>query len=145
MSLRNQSSASCAMQTRGKTGTSISDEGTCIADFHIYLFSFHLLLRKDAVPLVDAFDFTDKSLNSALGNYDGQVYQRLYEWARKAPTNKQVWMLDYNQANSVWARTEIVCFSSKKSHVDISNWSKTSYLSLSHSEQWTLILELFLL
>lgn len=44
--------------------------------------------RKDAVPLVDAFDFTDKSLNSALGSYDGQVYQRLYEWAQKSPTNQ---------------------------------------------------------
>lgn len=85
------------MQAKGKTGTSILDKGTCIADFHIHLFSVHLLLRKDAVPLVDAFDFTDKNLNSALGSYDGQVYQRLYEWARKAPTNKQVWMLDYSQ------------------------------------------------
>uniref|UniRef100_A0A8C2YEP2 Acyl-coenzyme A oxidase n=1 Tax=Coturnix japonica TaxID=93934 RepID=A0A8C2YEP2_COTJA len=48
------------------------------------------IIRKDAVPLVDAFDFTDKNLNSALGSYDGQVYQRLYEWAQKAPTNKQI-------------------------------------------------------
>ncbi|PKU37735.1 peroxisomal acyl-coenzyme a oxidase 2 [Limosa lapponica baueri] len=48
------------------------------------------IIRKDAVPLVDAFDFTDKSLNSALGSYDGQVYQRLYEWAQKSPTNKQI-------------------------------------------------------
>ncbi|XP_009984459.1 PREDICTED: peroxisomal acyl-coenzyme A oxidase 2 [Tauraco erythrolophus] len=48
------------------------------------------VIRKDAVPLVDAFDFTDKSLNSALGSYDGQVYQRLYEWAQKSPTNKQM-------------------------------------------------------
>ncbi|NXI71961.1 ACOX2 oxidase, partial [Anseranas semipalmata] len=48
------------------------------------------VIRKDAVPLVDAFDFTDKSLNSALGSYDGHVYQRLYEWAQKSPTNKQM-------------------------------------------------------
>uniref|UniRef100_A0A8C7E9Y7 Acyl-coenzyme A oxidase n=1 Tax=Nothoprocta perdicaria TaxID=30464 RepID=A0A8C7E9Y7_NOTPE len=47
------------------------------------------VIRKDAVPLVDAFDFTDKSLSSALGSYDGQVYQRLYEWAQKSPTNQQ--------------------------------------------------------
>ncbi|NWS42333.1 ACOX2 oxidase, partial [Probosciger aterrimus] len=47
------------------------------------------VIRKDAVPLVDAFDFTDKTLNSALGSYDGQVYQRLYEWAQKSPTNTQ--------------------------------------------------------
>ncbi|NWI62927.1 ACOX2 oxidase, partial [Todus mexicanus] len=48
------------------------------------------VIRKDAVPLVDAFDFSDKSLNSALGSYDGQVYQRLYEWAQKSPTNTQM-------------------------------------------------------
>ncbi|XP_032637700.1 peroxisomal acyl-coenzyme A oxidase 2 isoform X1 [Chelonoidis abingdonii] len=48
------------------------------------------VIRNDAVPLVDAFDFTDESLNSALGSYDGHVYQRLYEWAQKSPTNKQV-------------------------------------------------------
>ncbi|KAM6121146.1 peroxisomal acyl-coenzyme A oxidase 2 [Pterocles gutturalis] len=48
------------------------------------------IIRKDAVPLVDAFDLTDKSLNSALGSYDGQVYQRLYEWAQKSPTNTQM-------------------------------------------------------
>ncbi|KGL73967.1 Peroxisomal acyl-coenzyme A oxidase 2, partial [Tinamus guttatus] len=47
------------------------------------------VIRKDAVPLVDAFDFTDKNLNSALGSYDGQVYQRLYEGARRSPTNQQ--------------------------------------------------------
>ncbi|XP_030062522.1 peroxisomal acyl-coenzyme A oxidase 2 [Microcaecilia unicolor] len=49
-----------------------------------------LLLRKEAVILVDAFDYTDEQLNSALGSYDGQVYQRLFEWAQKAPVNHQV-------------------------------------------------------
>ncbi|XP_067397371.1 peroxisomal acyl-coenzyme A oxidase 2 isoform X2 [Emydura macquarii macquarii] len=48
------------------------------------------VIRNDAVPLVDAFDFTDESLNSALGSYDGHVYRRLYEWAQKSPTNQQV-------------------------------------------------------
>ncbi|XP_042303823.1 peroxisomal acyl-coenzyme A oxidase 2-like [Sceloporus undulatus] len=47
------------------------------------------VIRKDAVPLVDAFDFSDASLNSALGSYDGRVYERLYEWAKKSPTNQQ--------------------------------------------------------
>lgn len=83
----------------------------------------HLLLRKDAVPLVDAFDFTDKSLNSALGSYDGQVYQRLYEWARKSPTNKQVGVLDYSQATSASARAETVCFSFIKRSADRSKWN----------------------
>lgn len=66
----------------------------------------HLLRRKDAVPLVDAFDFTDQNLNSALGSYDGQVYQRLYEWAQKSPTNK-VRVLEDSQATL--ARAGIIC------------------------------------
>ncbi|XP_074861401.1 peroxisomal acyl-coenzyme A oxidase 2 isoform X2 [Carettochelys insculpta] len=48
------------------------------------------VIRNDAVPLVDAFDFSDESLNSALGSYDGHVYQRLYKWAQKFPANQQV-------------------------------------------------------
>ncbi|XP_063147579.1 peroxisomal acyl-coenzyme A oxidase 2 [Candoia aspera] len=47
------------------------------------------VIRRDAVPLVDAFDFSDAFLNSALGSYDGHVYQRLYEWAKKSPANHQ--------------------------------------------------------
>ena len=53
-------------------------------------FSCH---RKEAVPLVDAFDICDEVLNSALGRYDGDVYTHLYQWALKAPRNKEeVWM-----------------------------------------------------
>ncbi|XP_008574778.1 PREDICTED: peroxisomal acyl-coenzyme A oxidase 2 [Galeopterus variegatus] len=48
-----------------------------------------LLIRKDAILLTDAFDFTDQSLNSALGCYDGNVYERLFQWAQKSPTNTQ--------------------------------------------------------
>ncbi|XP_076984969.1 peroxisomal acyl-coenzyme A oxidase 2 isoform X2 [Tamandua tetradactyla] len=47
------------------------------------------LIRKDAILLTDAFDFTDQCLNSALGCYDGNVYERLFEWAQKSPTNTQ--------------------------------------------------------
>lgn len=47
------------------------------------------LIRKDAILLTDAFDFTDNCLNSALGCYDGHVYERLFEWAQKAPANNQ--------------------------------------------------------
>nr|XP_060487407.1 peroxisomal acyl-coenzyme A oxidase 2 [Panthera onca]XP_060487408.1 peroxisomal acyl-coenzyme A oxidase 2 [Panthera onca]XP_060487409.1 peroxisomal acyl-coenzyme A oxidase 2 [Panthera onca] len=47
------------------------------------------LIRKDAILLTDAFDFTDQSLNSALGCYDGNVYERLFEWAQRSPTNTQ--------------------------------------------------------
>lgn len=36
------------------------------------------VLRPDAVTLVDAFEFPDSALNSALGKYDGNVYEALY-------------------------------------------------------------------
>uniref|UniRef100_A0A8C3YVF9 Acyl-coenzyme A oxidase n=1 Tax=Catagonus wagneri TaxID=51154 RepID=A0A8C3YVF9_9CETA len=48
-----------------------------------------LLIRKDAILLTDAFDYTDQCLNSALGCYDGNVYERLFQWAQKSPTNTQ--------------------------------------------------------
>ncbi|KAH0502812.1 Peroxisomal acyl-coenzyme A oxidase 2 [Microtus ochrogaster] len=48
------------------------------------------LIRKDAILLTDAFDYTDNCLNSALGCYDGHVYERLFEWAQKLPANNQV-------------------------------------------------------
>lgn len=51
---------------------------------------FFCSCRQDAVPLVDAFDFSDANLNSAIGCYDGHAYERLFEWAKKSPTNKQV-------------------------------------------------------
>uniref|UniRef100_A0A4W3HGK1 Acyl-coenzyme A oxidase n=1 Tax=Callorhinchus milii TaxID=7868 RepID=A0A4W3HGK1_CALMI len=47
-------------------------------------------VRKDAVSLVDAFDYSDQQLHSAIGSYDGHAYQRLFEWAQKAPMNAKV-------------------------------------------------------
>uniref|UniRef100_A0A665XAA9 Acyl-coenzyme A oxidase n=1 Tax=Echeneis naucrates TaxID=173247 RepID=A0A665XAA9_ECHNA len=44
-------------------------------------------LRPNAVALVDAFDIRDKKLNSVLGRYDGNVYEHLFEWARRSPLN----------------------------------------------------------
>lgn len=53
------------------------------------LYALLKVVRKEAVPLVDAFDFPDEILNSVLGRYDGNVYTHLYEWALKAPRNKK--------------------------------------------------------
>ncbi|XP_072239611.1 peroxisomal acyl-coenzyme A oxidase 1 isoform X2 [Leuresthes tenuis] len=44
-------------------------------------------LRPNAVALVDAFDIHDKKLNSVLGRYDGNVYEQMFEWARRSPLN----------------------------------------------------------
>ena len=58
------------------------------------LYSLLQVVRKEAVPLVDAFDIPDEILNSVLGRYDGNVYTHLYEWALKAPRNKKQVRMD---------------------------------------------------
>ncbi|XP_058839179.1 probable peroxisomal acyl-coenzyme A oxidase 1, partial [Topomyia yanbarensis] len=46
-------------------------------------------LRPNAVGVVDAFDYPDYVLGSALGAYDGNVYERLFEEAMKSPLNQE--------------------------------------------------------
>lgn len=46
-------------------------------------------IRPNAVGMVDAFDINDKVLNSTLGAYDGNVYERLFEDAMKSPLNQE--------------------------------------------------------
>lgn len=48
-----------------------------------------LRIRKNAVLLVDAFNWPDSVLCSALGAYDGQVYERLFEFAKASQFNKK--------------------------------------------------------
>jgi len=46
-------------------------------------------LRPNAVAIVDSFDFHDRVLDSALGVYDGNVYERIFESAKQSPLNKE--------------------------------------------------------
>lgn len=46
-------------------------------------------IRPNAVGLVDSFDIRDEILHSALGAYDGRVYERLMAEALKSPLNKE--------------------------------------------------------
>ncbi|KAL4084612.1 hypothetical protein QTP88_027543 [Uroleucon formosanum] len=46
-------------------------------------------IRPNAVGLVDSFDIQDKILDSTLGCYDGNVYERLLSEADKSPLNKE--------------------------------------------------------
>ena len=46
-------------------------------------------VRPEAVNVVDAFDIRDEVVNSALGCYDGNVYERLFEVAKKSPLNEK--------------------------------------------------------
>ncbi|XP_072737779.1 peroxisomal acyl-coenzyme A oxidase 1 isoform X3 [Ciconia boyciana] len=45
------------------------------------------IIRPNAVALVDSFDFHDVHLGSVLGRYDGNVYENMFEWAKKSPLN----------------------------------------------------------
>ena len=45
-------------------------------------------IRRNAVLLVDAFDFHNVHLGSILGRYDGNVYENLFNWAKDSPLNK---------------------------------------------------------
>eukprot|EP01122_Echinamoeba_exundans_P014851 TRINITY_DN6822_c0_g1_i1.p1 TRINITY_DN6822_c0_g1~~TRINITY_DN6822_c0_g1_i1.p1 ORF type:complete len:675 (+),score=110.06 TRINITY_DN6822_c0_g1_i1:97-2121(+) len=48
-------------------------------------------IRECAVALVDAFAFSDRQLRSAIGCYDGNVYERLFDLAaNKNPVNKKM-------------------------------------------------------
>jgi len=46
------------------------------------------IIRPNAIGLVDAFDFSDYRLKSALGRFDGNVYHHILEAARKDPLNQ---------------------------------------------------------
>jgi acyl-CoA oxidase len=37
------------------------------------------VIRKDAVPITDAFNFTDFIINSPLGKYDGNIYESYFD------------------------------------------------------------------
>jgi acyl-CoA oxidase len=48
-------------------------------------------LLPDAIALTDAWDFSDASLCSALGMYDGNVYENIMRWAEQLPINQKAW------------------------------------------------------
>lgn len=52
-------------------------------------------LRPDAVALVDAFMFSNSQLRSTLGRYDGDVYEAIYDEAKKSPLNRSEVMLGW--------------------------------------------------
>ncbi|KAM7341953.1 acyl-coenzyme A oxidase 1-like [Cochliomyia hominivorax] len=60
-----------------------------IESLHFRLEEILKKLRPDAVALVDGFDFDDRILNSVLGAYDGNVYERLFDSALKHPLNQK--------------------------------------------------------
>ncbi|XP_063952128.1 peroxisomal acyl-coenzyme A oxidase 1-like [Lytechinus pictus] len=55
---------------------------------HCHYLELLAVIRPNAVALVDAFDIRDEFLQSTLGSYDGNVYQRMYEYAKTSPRNR---------------------------------------------------------
>lgn len=70
-------------------------------------------VRPDAVALVDAWNFSDHVLGSALGRHDGNVYQALFDWVRAPTTEARTGI-----ALSMWLRwTQRVCVHGLASYV----------------------------
>jgi len=46
------------------------------------------ILRPDATSLTDAFDIPENVLNSVIGRKDGNIYEALFESAKKSPLNQ---------------------------------------------------------
>lgn len=47
-------------------------------------------LLPDAIALTDAWDFTDASLRTAIGQHDGNAYETLMSWTRQMPINQKM-------------------------------------------------------
>lgn len=63
--------------------------GNDLNDIQHRLENVLLKIRGNAVGIVDGFDLHDRVLNSTLGSYDGNVYERLFIEALKSPLNQE--------------------------------------------------------
>lgn len=54
-------------------------------------------IRPDAIPLVNAFDIPDNVLRSAIGRYDGNIYEALFYSAQKSILNEIDPFLGYEE------------------------------------------------
>ncbi|KAJ7915807.1 acyl-CoA oxidase [Mycena leptocephala] len=57
-------------------------------------------LLPDAIALADAWNFSDASLESALGCRDGNVYERMMQWTRQVPLNPEHHAFEINDGIS---------------------------------------------
>lgn len=75
-------------------------------------------LRPDAVALVDAFEFPDNVLMSALGRHDGNVYEALYASARASPLNAADPFRGYDAHLRPWLDRKFIAKNAKKVRSD---------------------------
>ncbi|XP_017061243.1 probable peroxisomal acyl-coenzyme A oxidase 1 [Drosophila ficusphila] len=64
-------------------------------------------LRPDAVAIVDGFDFSDLQLNSTLGSYDGNAYERIFDAALKNPINQKSVPKSFNEILKPFMKSNI--------------------------------------
>lgn len=58
-------------------------------------------IRPDAVALTDGWGIPDSTLKSTLGRYDGNVYEAIYEEARRVPLNQNPKMAGWHHLAEV--------------------------------------------
>ncbi|KAF5353255.1 hypothetical protein D9756_008030 [Leucocoprinus leucothites] len=80
----------------GALGTSNDRDVTRTLRLTIKNISIELL--PEAIGLTDAFGFTDWELDSALGVYDGKVYEQLWKRAQDEPLNRTEIPIAYEQS-----------------------------------------------
>ncbi|KAH3857685.1 hypothetical protein DPMN_100297 [Dreissena polymorpha] len=69
---------------RTRTISCCGEQAEMLADRQLALFAE---IRPNAIVLVEAFDYEDEVLQCCLDRYDGNVYEALFEYAKKSPFN----------------------------------------------------------
>ena len=95
-----------ALYTMEQSSTSFlltnSIPASCLTTLPDSILELMTQLRPHAVKLVDAWSIPDFLLNSALGRYDGKVYEELFDMAhRRNPLNKVTFNPDYRSEEIV--------------------------------------------
>merc|ERR550514_1035762 len=58
-------------------------------------------IRPDMIGLTDGFALTDSQLDSTIGDYDGNVYEKIYKTARMSPLNQTEVMVGWKHLSTV--------------------------------------------
>ncbi|KAJ3568100.1 hypothetical protein NP233_g5937 [Leucocoprinus birnbaumii] len=75
-----------------------SNGGDVTRTLRIAIKNINVELLPEAIGLTDAFGFTDWELDSALGVYDGKVYEQLWKRAQDEPLNRTEIPVAYEQS-----------------------------------------------
>jgi len=74
-------------------------------------------IRPDCVPLCDSFDYSDYSLKSTIGRYDGNVYEALFDAAQHSTLNRQEVFEGYEEVLRPHLNLSLLRYGNK--HIDL--------------------------